>query len=95
MYEEEYVLDALVYLVGGLLSFWYGEYFLKRKFESRKKAVIMWAVLYAAIQMLYEEIISPYPLYSRFAHCLQYLVLLPLLQHFFFEKNYINIGFKK
>ena len=87
MYEEEYVLDALVYIAGGLFSFWYGEAFLKRRFEIRKKAAILWAVLYAGAQMLCEEIISPYPLYSRFAHSLQYLVLLPLLQRFFFERN--------
>ncbi len=87
MYEEEYVLEAVVYMLTGWMGFEYSEQFLHRKYENRRKAMLLWLAAYLAGQILYERFIEAYPLYDRFTHIVPYLILLPLLQYFFFERN--------
>ncbi|MBR2214981.1 MAG: sensor histidine kinase [Selenomonadaceae bacterium] len=87
MYEEEYVLDGLLYLAGGFLSFWQTESFLAPKYARRKRAVVSWVILYAVFQLLYGQIAAIYPLYDRFTHIIPYTVILLLLQSCFFERN--------
>ena len=87
MYEEEYVLEALVHILNGWLSFWYGDLFLRRKFVNRRKAAIIWITVYVVGQILYGRLVEAYPLYDRFTHVVPYILLLSLLQYFFFEKN--------
>lgn len=87
MYEEEYVLDGLLYLAGGILSFWYVENFLSPKYGERKKALIVWVILYSLLQILYGQIASLYPLYDRFTHVIPYVIILLILEYIFFEKN--------
>ncbi len=87
MYEEEYLLGAIVYILIGWLSFKYSETFLHRKYDNRGRALLLWIAAYTVGQVLYERITEVYPLYERFTHVVPYLILLPLLQHFFFEKN--------
>ena len=87
MYEEEYVLDGLLYLTDGCLSFWYSEKILALQYGERKKAIILWVIAYTFLQILYGQIVSAYPLYDRFTHILPYIIILSILQRFFFEKN--------
>jgi len=87
MYEEEYVLEAIVYILIGWLSFRYSESFLHKKFENRGRALLLWITAYTAGQILYERVTELYPLYDRFTHIVPYMILLPILQYFFFEKN--------
>ena len=87
MYEEEYVLEALVHILNGWLSFWYGDLFLRRKYANRRKAAIIWITVYVVGQILYGRLVEAYPLYDRFTNVVPYILLLSLLQYFFFEKN--------
>ena len=87
MYEEEYVLDALVHLSMGWISFRYAERFLRRKQESRRRSLLLWMAAYALGQLLYGRLAEAYPLYDRFTHAIPCLLLLGVLQHLFFEKN--------
>ncbi len=87
MYEEEYVLDAIVHVLNGWLGFRYAEFFLRRKCEDRRKALFLWIGIYVAGQILYGKFTEYYPLYDRFTHIIPYLILLSFLQHFFFERN--------
>ena len=87
MYDEEYVLDLLVYLLNGWLGFRYAEHFLRRKHSNRKTSLLLWISLYVLGQMLYGRLAEAYPLYDRFTHVIPYLILLAVLQHFFFERN--------
>ena len=87
MYEEEYLLDALVHLTNGWLSFRYADSFLQCKYENRKRAMYLWMAIYAAGQLCFALLSEQYPLYDRFTHIIPYLLLLTLLQKIFFEKN--------
>ena len=86
MYEE-YVLDGILHVLNGLLSFRYSEFFLKRKHENRKKSLILWVAVYAVGQMLYGSLVESYSIYNQFSHIIPYLVLLGVLQFFWFERN--------
>ncbi len=87
MYEEEYLLDGFVHLLNGWLGFRYTELFLRRKHDNRKTGLLLWAMIYAAGQILYGRLMEAYPLYDRFTHVIPYLILLFLLQQLFFERN--------
>ena len=87
MYDEEYILDGLIYIVGGILSFWYTRNFLSPRYSDPKKAIIIWVMLYVLFQITYGQISSAYPLYDRFTHIIPYVVILSVLDYIFFEKN--------
>ncbi len=87
MYEEEYVLEAVVFMMIGWLSFRYSGFFLHKKYDNQGKALLLWIAAYTVGQILYERFTEFYPLYDRFTHILPYIIFLPILQHFFFEKN--------
>ena len=86
MYEE-YVLDGILHLLNGFLSFHYSEFFLKGRCENRKKALILWVAAYTVGQMLYGNFMESYSFYLQFSHILPYFILLGVLQFVWFEKN--------
>lgn len=86
MYEE-YVLDGILHLLNGFLSFRYSESFLKGTYENRKQALLLWVSAYTVGQMLYGSFMESYPLYLQFSHILPYFILLGVLQFVWFEKN--------
>ncbi len=79
MYEEEYLLNAIVYILIGWLGFKYSEIFLRRKYDNRARALLLWIAAYTLGQIVYERITEFYPLYERFTHVVSYLILLPVL----------------
>lgn len=86
MYEE-YVLDALVYLLTGWLGFRYAELFLRRKHSNRRISMLLWIFIYLLGQLIYGRLAESYPLYDRFTHVIPCMILLALLQNLFFERN--------
>ena len=88
MYEEEYILDAVVYAIHAFLGFRYSEFFLQRKHTNRKKSMFLWMAVYTLIKMVYGNLPEPYlPFSGRFGHMLPNLVVFGTMQALFFEKN--------
>lgn len=86
MYEE-YIFTGIVNSIVALMAFRYSEFFLHRKYENRKKSLILWIVLYVAIKTIYGNFAENYTFFNRFSYALPHLILLGALQFIFFEKN--------
>ena len=80
-------LEFLVQLAAGALSFWYAGKFLRADFESRRRASIRWAVLYAIVQSGFSLLTDGWKPYERFFMVVPQFALLFFLQGSFFEKN--------
>lgn len=88
MYEEEYILDAIVYIVSAFLGFRYSEVCLQRKHSNRKKGMLLWIVVFTLGKMFYGNLPESYlPFADRFGHVFPNLILFGIMQAIFFEKN--------
>ena len=84
MYEEEYILDAIVHLTNGYLSFVYADKFLRGTYEGRRRALCWWTVAYAVGQMVAARIFDVYfPTGQHFLQLVPYVVLPLFLQSTF------------
>ena len=86
MYEE-YIFSGIVNAIIGFMGFRYSEFFLQRKYENRKKTLILWIVIYVAFKTVYGNFAENYPFYNRFSYAIPHFILLGALEFFFFEKN--------
>lgn len=80
-------LEFLVQLAAGALSFWYAGKFLRADFESRRWAMVRWAVLYAIVQSGFSLLTDGWKPYERFFMVVPQFALLFFLQGSCFEKN--------
>ncbi len=87
MFEELYLLDAAVHLICGAISFSYTEKFLTGTFDDRKRAMLIWAAIYAAGQMFLSEMTTQLSPHDRFINVLPYFALIILLQRKFFAQD--------
>lgn len=86
MFEQD-VSDVLVGLAAGYLSFVYAEKFLQKKFDDRRRAAIIWSVIYAAEQVAVSNLSSALSPYDRFIIVLPQILILLLLQKIFFAPD--------
>lgn len=57
------ILDVAVGIAAGVLSFFYAEKIFSRSFDNRRRAIIIWATIYAIEQVAVSELttyLSPY-----------------------------------
>lgn len=94
MFEQD-VLALLVNIAVGAMSFLYAEKFLRLKdtsecffrFAERRRALVAWALLYAAAQTVVAAVRDPYYPYNNLVNIVPYAVTLFILQKIFFEKS--------
>ena len=84
---EQYIIDALVYVANGYVSFRYTEQILVAKYVERRAAMCRWTAIYALAQLTVAEIPKPFTPYDRLLGILPMLLILFALQHIFFERN--------
>lgn len=87
MYIELEILDLIVHLINGVISFKYTEKFLSRNFDDRYKTLIKWSIIYAAGQIFLSKITESWSPLDRFINIFPYIIILFALQKLFFEKN--------
>ena len=83
MFEHE-LLDFLVGIVAGIISFRYSEKFLPRKFINRRKSIIIWAIVYATEQIFISNLTTFFSPYDRFIIIFPQFLILFILQRIFF-----------
>jgi len=81
------ILDALVNLAAGVVSFHYAEKFLSRSFDNRRRAMIIWAVIYATEQVAVSELTTYFSPYDRFIIIFPQILTLFILQEIFFARD--------
>ena len=86
MYEE-YAFSGVVNGIVGFMAFRYFEFFLQRKYENRKTAIILWIFFYVILKTLYGNFAQDYTLYNRLSYAIPHFILLLALEFAFFEKN--------
>ena len=87
MYEEEYILDVLVYGINGWLSFRYAEFFLSPQYANRAGAGLLWVTVYALGKMLYANFAANSTPYDGFYNVSAHFILLVVLQTIFFARH--------
>ena len=80
------ILSYLVYSANGIISFIYTEKFLQLKFERRKLSLLLWTLIYSAIQIAM-NVMSTFYTYNSFVNMIPSIILLFALQMIFFERN--------
>ena len=81
------ILDALVSLSAGVISFHYAEKFLLPKFDNRRRTMIIWAIVYATEQVAVSELTTYFSPYDRFIIILPQILTLFILQEIFFARD--------
>ncbi|MBO6304181.1 MAG: sensor histidine kinase [Selenomonadaceae bacterium] len=84
---EEYILTVAVNTLIAFFAFRYSEIFLQRKYENRKKSLILWIFFYCLAKTIYGNLAENFPFYNRFSYAIPHLILFGALQFAFFEKN--------
>lgn len=87
MFEEEEILDVLVHLVNGAISFLYTEKFLNGNFDNRKKIFFLWTTVYGFGQYFFSKLTESWVPHERFFNVIPYIIILIVLQNIFFEKS--------
>ena len=83
MFEHE-ILDVAVGIVAGIISFLYAEKFLPRRFGNRRRAIIIWAIVYAVEQIAVSNLTTYFSPYERFIIIFPQILTLFVLQRIFF-----------
>lgn len=86
MFEHD-ILDVLVGIAGGIISFCYAEKFLQRNFINRRRAIFIWSIVYTVEQVLISNLTNFLSPYDRFVIIFPQIFILILLQKIFFVKN--------
>ena len=81
------ILDALVSLAAGVISFIYAEKFLSRRFDDRRRALIIWVTVYATEQVAVSELTTYFSPYDRFIIILPQILILFVLTEKFFARD--------
>lgn len=81
-------LDFLVQLVAGVLTFWYADKFLRADCESRRRAMLWWAAVYAVVQFAVSALTADWKPALRFFAVVPQIALLLFLQRAFFVKGW-------
>ena len=90
---EQYIIDFLVYIANGWISFRYTERFLHEKYENRRRALLIWTLIYTAGQFAVSEFSGAWSPYDRLLNIIPAMLLLFVMQHFFFEKDFAKQAF--
>ena len=85
MFEHE-LLDILVRLATGLISFSYSERFLVKNYDDRRRAAVQWTLIFALIQFVILKLTETWSPYNRFFNIVPLILLLLILQDNFFER---------
>ena len=80
-------LDFFVQLLAGALSFWFTGKFLRADFESRRWAMLRWAIIYALVQFGVSLLTEGWKPYARFFATVPQFALLFFLSGAFFTKD--------
>ena len=83
MFEHE-ILDVVVGIATGVISFWYAEKFLQRNFENRRRAIIIWTIIYTVEQISVSNLTTFFSPYDRFIIIFPQILTLFVLQKIFF-----------
>ena len=83
MFEHE-ILDVAVGIVAGVISFLYAEKFLPRRFANRRRAILIWAIVYTVEQIAVSNLTTLFSPYERFIIIFPQILTLFALQRIFF-----------
>ena len=86
MFEHE-ILDVAVAVTAGVLIFFYAEKFLRRNFANRRRAIIIWAIIYAVEQISVSNLTTFFSPYDRFIIIFPQILILFILTEKFFVKD--------
>ena len=87
IFFELEILEAIVNLIKGAISFKYTEKFLIGKFEDRKIAFAKWTIIYATGQIFFSKITETFTPVDRFFNVVPYIIIFFALQKFFFQAS--------
>lgn len=82
MFEHD-ILDFCVGIAAGVISFWYAEKFLPRRFHYRY-AILIWSTIYAIEQVAVSNLTTYFSPYDRFIIIFPQFLTLYVLQKIFF-----------
>ncbi len=87
MFEILDVLDAAIFLAVGAILFLYTEKFLPATFDERRRAILAWAIIYAAAMLILSEVTGKFSPLDRFLNVAPHFALIFLLQRKFFAQD--------
>ncbi|MBR5913315.1 MAG: GHKL domain-containing protein [Selenomonadaceae bacterium] len=86
MFELE-ILDFIVSIAGGVISFMYAEKFFPHRFVNRRKSIIIWSIVYAIEQVAVSNLTTYLSPYDRFIIIFPQILILFVLQKIFFVQD--------